>query len=137
MLVGGVFASFMLTSEYLGVLFVVMSMAIIGVHGMLSGTASMDFGGKKNVGTAVGLIDGMVYLGTAAQSVYFGAVLPNGDAAKDPANWQAWPVAMIPMALIGFVLALRLWNAHPRGKADVKPELKVPVTLTAEQANQG
>ena len=29
-------------------------MAIIGVHGMLSGTASMDFGGKKNAGVAVG-----------------------------------------------------------------------------------
>ena len=137
MLVGGVFASFMLTSEHLGFLFVTMSMAIIGVHGMLSGTASMDFGGKKNVGTAVGLIDGMVYLGTAAQSVFYGAILPNGDAAKDPANWQAWPVAMIPMALIGFLLALRLWNAHPSKGRDTKPDLKVPVTLTAEQANQG
>jgi len=135
MLIGGIFASFLLTSEYLGWLFVVMSMAIIGVHGMLSGTASMDFGGKKNVGTAVGLIDGMVYLGTAAQSVYFGSVLPNGDAAKDPSNWHSWPIAMIPMALIGFLLALRLWNAHPTAKSKDQKDLKVPVTLTAEQVN--
>jgi MFS transporter, OPA family, glycerol-3-phosphate transporter len=28
------------------------------------GTASMDFGGKKNTGVAVGIIDGFVYLGT-------------------------------------------------------------------------
>ena len=137
MLVGGILANFMLGSENIGWLFIVMSMAVIGVHGMLSGTASMDFGGKKNVGTAVGLIDGMVYLGTAAQAWYFGWALPNGDAAKDPSNWQAWPVAMVPMALIGFLLALRLWNAHPSKGRDAKPDLKVPVTLTAEQANQG
>src|SRR5262249_2343082 len=41
-----------------------MSMAIIGVHGMLSGTASADFAGKNNAGVAVGLIDGFVYIGS-------------------------------------------------------------------------
>ena len=114
MLLGGIAATFMLNSEYLGWLMVFMSMAIIGVHGMLSGTASMDFGGKKNVGTAVGLIDGMVYLGTGAEALYYGWVLPNGEAAKDLTNWHAWPVAMIPLALIGLGLALRLWDAHPQ-----------------------
>jgi OPA family glycerol-3-phosphate transporter-like MFS transporter len=76
----------------------------------------MDFGGKKNVGTAVGIIDGMVYLGTGAQSLYYGMTLPNGDDAKNPANWHAWPTAMIPVALIGLVLAARLWNAKPAQK---------------------
>src|SRR5439155_6559091 len=47
--------------------FALMLMAIIGVHGMLSGVASQDFGGKRNAGTATGLIDGFVYFGTAAQ----------------------------------------------------------------------
>lgn len=116
MLLGAMAMVFMLESPYLGGLMVVMSMSIIGVHGMLSGTASMDFGGKKNVGTAVGIIDGMVYLGTGAQSLYYGFSLPNGDAAKNPANWSAWPVAMIPVALIGLILALRLWNARPAAK---------------------
>jgi len=37
-------------------------------------------------------------------------------AATDPANWKAWPIAMIPLALIGFLLALRLWNAKPKPK---------------------
>ena len=46
-----------------------MSLFIIGVHGMLSGTASMDFGGRKNAGIAVGIIDGFVYLGTAVQAL--------------------------------------------------------------------
>ena len=136
MLIGGILATFMLQSPYLGWLVVFMSMAIIGVHGMLSGTASMDFSGKKNVGTAVGLIDGMVYLGTGLEGFYYGKILPNGDAAKDPANWHAWPVAMIPLALLGLILALRLWNAHPSGKAKAKHESKIPVTLTAEEVTE-
>ncbi len=119
MLIGAIAMIFLLETPYLGGLMVVMSMSIIGVHGMLSGTASMDFGGKKNVGTAVGIIDGMVYLGTGAQSLYYGFTLPNGDAAKIPANWGAWPVAMIPVALIGLVLAMRLWNSRPATKPKV------------------
>ena len=55
MLGGACAAVFLLESPYLGWLVVFMSMAVIGVHGMLSGTASMDFGGKKNVGVAVGI----------------------------------------------------------------------------------
>ena len=35
---------------------------------MLSGTASADFGGKKYAGTATGVIDGFVYLGTGSVS---------------------------------------------------------------------
>jgi len=102
-----------------------MSMAVIGVHGMLSGTASMDFGGAKNAGIAVGIIDGFVYLGTAFMSLTYAIVLPREQldaagkivgAATDPANWLAWPIAMIPMAAIGLVLALRVWKAKPKPK---------------------
>ncbi|MEC8424966.1 MAG: MFS transporter, partial [Myxococcota bacterium] len=98
---------------------------VIGVHGMLSGTASMDFGGKKNVGVAVGIIDGFVYLGTGVMSLTYSVVLPKEkfDASgaltgpvTDPGNWVAWPVAMIPMAAVGFLLALRVWNARPKDK---------------------
>ena len=90
---------------------------------MLSGTASMDFGGKRNVGVAVGIIDGFVYLGTAVMSITYGITLPQEqfDAeghltgpVTDPANWLAWPVAMIPVALIGLVLATRVWHATPK-----------------------
>ena len=96
-----------------------MSMAVIGVHGMLSGTASMDFGGKRNVGTAVGIIDGFVYAGTACMALVYGWLLPddtNREFAANPDNWIAWPAAMIPMALIGLVLATRIWNAKPKPK---------------------
>jgi OPA family glycerol-3-phosphate transporter-like MFS transporter len=96
---------------------VFMSLCVIGVHGMLSGTASADFGGKKNAGIATGIIDGFVYLGTAAQSFLYAAVLPAKDAAKIVANWRAWPLAMIPVAIIGLGLATLVWNAKPRAAA--------------------
>lgn len=91
-------------------------MCVIGVHGMLSGTASMDFGGKKNVGVAVGLIDGFVYLGTAFQSILYANILPKGEEAKDPNNWMNWPIAMLPVAIIGFIFCLRILKAKPMPK---------------------
>ncbi len=118
--------AFLYDTPYVGWLVIVMSMCVIGVHGMLSGTASMDFGGKKNVGVAVGIIDGFVYLGTGVMSLTYALVLPKEqlDAAgkivgpaTDPANWIWWPVAMIPLAVIGTLLATRIWNAKPKGKA--------------------
>jgi OPA family glycerol-3-phosphate transporter-like MFS transporter len=117
MLVGAGVMFVTITTPLLGWTVLFMSLCIIGVHGMLSGTASMDFGGKKNVGVAVGIIDGFVYLGTAFQAGVLKQILPEGDAQKDPANWSTWPLAMAPMALIGTVLALFVWNAKPKGKA--------------------
>jgi len=118
MVLGGGVLIGLLTTPMVGWIVIFMSLCIIGVHGMLSGTASMDFGGKKNVGVAVGLIDGLVYLGTAFQSVLYGNILPSGDAAKDPANWNLWPLAMLPMAIIGLILATRIWNAKPKPKGE-------------------
>lgn len=100
----------------LGWVVIFMSLCVIGVHGMLSGTASMDFGGQRNVGVAVGIIDGFVYLGTAAQAYVLKSVLPDGDAAKDPASWWTWPAAMAPVALLGLLLSARLWNARAQPK---------------------
>ena len=119
MVVGSGIAWFLLESPALGWLMVAMSMCIIGVHGMLSGTASMDFGGSRNTGVAVGIIDGFVYLGTALQALVLPAVLPEtGSAgAHDPAQWRHWPLVMLPVALIGMLLALRVWNARPKGRA--------------------
>jgi MFS transporter, OPA family, glycerol-3-phosphate transporter len=101
-----------------------MAMAIIGVHGMLSGVASQDFGGRLNTGVAVGLIDGFVYLGTALQAQVYGGVgslLPEKGTpeANVVSNWQAWPIAMIPVAAIGLALSIRIWSARvaPRGPA--------------------
>jgi OPA family glycerol-3-phosphate transporter-like MFS transporter len=100
----------------IGWLVIFMSMAIIGVHGMLSGTASADFGGRKNAGVAVGLIDGFVYLGTMLQSFVLGSMLPEKIHVEETANvdnWQVWPIAMIPFAVIGLILAIKIWRARP------------------------
>jgi MFS transporter, OPA family, glycerol-3-phosphate transporter len=104
-----------------------MAMAIIGVHGMLSGVASQDFGGKKNAGTATGIIDGFVYLGTAMQAVTYGYLLPEkgSPAGKDFSNWYAWPGAMLPMAIIGLFFATRIWNARA-GKTPPTPNVTQP-----------
>jgi len=126
MLAGAILLIFVYESPFVGWLVVLMSLAVIGVHGMLSGTASMDFGGRRNAGIAVGIIDGFVYLGTAFMAVLYGNVLPQEqlDAAgnlvgpaTDPAKWLPWPVLMVPMAILGLVLALRVWNAKPKPKA--------------------
>jgi OPA family glycerol-3-phosphate transporter-like MFS transporter len=111
--------------EMIGWVVALMSMAIIGVHGMLTATASADFAGKKNTGMAVGIIDGFVYIGSTAQSFLYGYYLPPSkikDATgclvpnpevKNLENWYVWPGAMIPIAIIGFALALKIWNAKP------------------------
>ena len=118
MMFGAIGLTFLLTGPYVGMTVIFMSLCIIGVHGMLSGTASMDFGWKKNVGVAVGIIDGMVYLGTALQSVLYGQLLPKkGEGGEDPANWMVWPVAMIIVAAVGLALSTRVWKAKPKPKA--------------------
>ena len=117
MLVGAIVLSFLLGSPLLGPLIVIMSMCVIGVHGMLSGTASMDFGGRRNAGIAVGIIDGFVYMGTAVMSFTYGSLLPDPDsgvAASSLGDWIAWPVAMIPVAAIGLLFAMRVWHATPQ-----------------------
>ena len=114
LVVGVAVVLFALGHPAVGWTVVFMSLCVIGVHGMLSGTASMDFGGKKNAGVVTGIIDGFVYLGTALQAVLYGAILPDGDLAKDPANWRQWPIAMLPVAVVGLALATRVWYARPQ-----------------------
>ena len=108
----------------------------------------MDFGGKKNVGIAVGIIDGFVYLGTGVMSLTYGMVLPKEDFKEvpvlnddgsallvdgvaqtqniltgpvtDPANWSAWPISMILIGIVGMALATRVWNATPTKKKQEK-----------------
>lgn len=83
MLTGAVMMTLLVGSPALPWTIVFMAMCIIGVHGMLSGTANMDFGGRKNVGIAVGIIDGSVYAGTAVMSLTHYKLLPDGATASD------------------------------------------------------
>jgi OPA family glycerol-3-phosphate transporter-like MFS transporter len=84
-------------------------MWIFGVHGLLSGTASMDFGGRRAAATAAGLLDGVQYLGSGLAGVGLGALL-------DRYRWSIWPYALVPFSIAGGVLMLRLWNARAGSK---------------------
>jgi OPA family glycerol-3-phosphate transporter-like MFS transporter len=117
MLAGSLAMYATISTPYVGWVLVLMTLAIIGVHGMLSGTASMDFGGKKNVGIVVGVIDGCVYLGSTLGSRVMKAVLPAKPASHDASAWWTWPTAIIPVALVGLLLATRVWNAKPKAQA--------------------
>ncbi|MDK9700046.1 MAG: MFS transporter [bacterium] len=107
--VGAIVMSFTYTNvEVLGWVVAFMSLFVIGVHGMLSGTSTMDFGGRKAAGTAVGLIDGFVYLGTGVQSLALGFLTTS--------NWGYWAPFLIPFGILGTYLATRIWFAFPDSK---------------------
>lgn len=106
---------------FLGASAILISMSVIGVHGILSGTSTADFGGTRNTGAAVGVVDGLVYLGTAIQSIAAGQMTPTGEAAKDAANWLGWPLFLVPFALLGLLLSTRIWNALPRRSLSKAP----------------
>ena len=95
-------------SYWLGFIVVFMSLCVIGVHGMLSGTSTMDFGGRRAAATAVGMIDGFVYLGTGVQSLSLGFLTTQ--------SWNYWPPFLIPFAIIGLILSIRIWYAFPHAK---------------------
>ena len=86
--------------------FVVNSFSISIVHSMLSGTASMDFGGKKAAATAAGLFDGMQYVGGSFVGLGMGYMLEH-------LGWTAWGPSMIGFSLVGAVIMAFLWNARP------------------------
>ncbi len=87
--------------------FVLNSFAISIVHSMLSGTASMDFGGKRAAGTAAGLFDGMQYVGGSFVGIGMGYLL-------EAFGWGAWGPSMVGFALVGALIMAVLWNAKPK-----------------------
>ncbi len=108
MLVGVVLMAFSLhfsPSVFLGVIAIAISFLVIGIHGLLSGTATMDFGGRRGAATAVGIVDGFVYLGTGLQSLALGRITEW--------NWSYWPIFLIPFTILGTYLATRIWKALP------------------------
>lgn len=94
---------------------VLMTLAVIGVHSLMSGTAAADFGGKKMTATASGIVDGCVYLGSGIQSLAIGYL-----SAK---SWTYWPLFLLPFAIAGLILSLRMWSALP--EATKKYNLKL------------
>jgi OPA family glycerol-3-phosphate transporter-like MFS transporter len=90
--------------------FTLNSLAISMVHSMLSGTASMDFGGKRAAASAAGMFDGMQYVGGSFVGFGMGLLL-------DRYGWGAWAPSMIGFSGVGAILMLALWNARPKAGA--------------------
>jgi len=97
-----------------------MAFFIQSAHSLVGGAASMDFGGKKAVATAAGLFDGAQYLAASLVGYGMGALLDHfKDAAHPGAEYDWWPLAPLPFAVIGALLISRLWNVVP-GRAGQK-----------------
>jgi OPA family glycerol-3-phosphate transporter-like MFS transporter len=99
-------------------------MAVIGVHSIMSGTATADFGGRKGAATATGIADGFSKLGSSFQEFALGAIL-TAD------TWIRWPMFLLPFAVLGLFFAWRLRNELPEATrkylSDVeKVNLKTP-----------
>jgi len=99
------------------------AMFIFGVHGMLSGTASMDFGGRKAAASVAGALDGIQYIGSGLTGVGLGTILKtygwDGIATHghQPANAWVWVGCIIPFSLMGAFIMTRIWNAKANAVA--------------------
>jgi OPA family glycerol-3-phosphate transporter-like MFS transporter len=103
-------------------------MWIFGVHGMLSGTASMDFGGTKAAATAAGMLDGVQYVAAGLTGFGLGWILDRfgwdggaGVAGHVAVNAPVWVFSIIPFSLIGALIMTRVWNAMPKRAAELSP----------------
>ncbi len=77
----------------------------ITITALMSGTAASDFGGRKATATAAGVTDAFVYLGASVESFSMGGIIKHG--------WIYWPLFLIPFALAGMLIALKMWNYLP------------------------
>jgi OPA family glycerol-3-phosphate transporter-like MFS transporter len=109
-----------------GIAALLITTAVIGVHSLMSGTAAADFGGRKATATCSGIVDGFVYLGTGIQSVSLGYLTTH--------SWLWWPCFLMPFALLGGFLALKIWHELPAAtrKYIAEKEGKAEIELVPE-----
>lgn len=89
----------------IGVCAISMMMSVIGVHSIMSGTATADFGGRKASATATGVADAFSYLGSAIQSFALGILTTK--------SWKYWPMFLVPFTLLGLYFAYKMWFQLP------------------------
>ncbi len=83
-------------------------MASIGITSLMSGTAATDFGGRKATATSMGIVNGFAYIGSGIQSFGLGFLLVNKGS-----SWHWLPVFVIPFAIIGTFIAIKIWHDLP------------------------
>jgi len=104
---------------FLGLACVLVVMAAVGLTSLMAGTAATDFGGRKATATCSGIVDGCTYVGSAIQSFFIGHLVP-GEKAGEAAtflgvtrNWHCWPLFMVPFAILGLGVAIKIWHQLP------------------------
>lgn len=80
-----------------------------GIHGIVAGTCSMDFGGTKGVATVSGIFNAIHYVGASVSGVLLGYAI-------DKWGWFAWFSFISPFCAIGAFLMIILWNETPSKK---------------------
>ena len=104
---------------FLGLCCVLVVMASVGLTSLMAGTAATDFGGRKATATCSGVVDGCTYLGSAIQSFFIGNLVPSERAGEATTflgvarDWHWWPLFMIPFAVLGLGVAMKLWHNLP------------------------
>jgi OPA family glycerol-3-phosphate transporter-like MFS transporter len=89
-----------------GISCLIVGMAVIGVHSIMSGTATADFGGRKGAATATGVADGFSKLGSSFQEFVLGAIITVD-------TWHYWPGFLLPFTVLGMFFAIKLWRELP------------------------
>ncbi|MDA3864746.1 MAG: MFS transporter [Deltaproteobacteria bacterium] len=98
---------------------IIMAFGAIGTHGVLSGAATADFGGKQATATATGTINGFTYIGVAIQGVALGFLTDY--------SWHLWFPFLIPFAAVGLFMSYRLRKVKPKLKKeerDIEEEIQ-------------
>jgi len=89
----------------LGYAAVLIVMASVGITSLMAGTAATDFGGRKAAATCSGVVDGATYVGSGIQSFSLGYLTTW--------NWHYWPLFLLPFALVGLAVAIKIWHNLP------------------------
>lgn len=87
---------------------VLIVMASIGITSLMSGTAATDFGGRKATATSMGIINAFAYVGSSIQSYGIGFLSEKGGS-----HWIWLPVFVIPFAVAGLWMAVKIWHDLP------------------------
>jgi len=90
----------------IGICGVVIAMCAVGITSLMSGTAATDFGGRTATATASGIVDGFAYLGSSLQSIAIGYI-------TFAYGWKYWPLVLVPFAVLGLGIAIKIWFALP------------------------
>ncbi len=121
---------------FLGLCCVLVVMASVGLTSLMAGTAATDFGGRKATATCSGIVDGCTYLGSAIQSFFIGYLVPSEKAGEAATflgvtrDWHWWPIFMVPFAILGLGVAIKIWHHLPDATRRYNAEkalLKVPL----------